>query len=170
MSRRRRQSAPRGLRLAHGLSEVGPKNPVEPRERPAPRQEVVRAFEVGRIKRSAAPALVLVRHSTSIRCRTRTNAGSASLRSFDPADSLKSRRLPLWLCSLCRLLNGACTRFHAFSGRSRGNRITSRIDFLSVSSITSRSMPTPRPPAGGIACRRARTKSWSILAIESSSS
>ena len=30
-----------------------------------------------------------------------------------------------------------------------GNRITSRIDGLLVSSITSRSMPTPSPPVGG---------------------
>ena len=36
-------------------------------------------------------------------------------------------------------------------------------------SMQSRSMPMPRPPAGGIACFRARTKSSSILAIESSS-
>ena len=35
--------------------------------------------------------------------------------------------------------------------------------------MQSRSMPIPRPPAGGIACLRARTKSSSILAIESSS-
>ncbi len=38
-----------------------------------------------------------------------------------------------------------------------------------VSSITSRSMPMPSPPAGGMPCRSARMKSWSILAIESSS-
>ena len=35
--------------------------------------------------------------------------------------------------------------------------------------MQSRSMPMPRPPAGGIACLSARTKSSSILAIESSS-
>ena len=36
------------------------------------------------------------------------------------------------------------------SGRSIGNRITSRIGPRSASSITSRSMPTPSPPAGGM--------------------
>ena len=35
--------------------------------------------------------------------------------------------------------------------------------------MQSRSMPMPSPPAGGIACLRARTKSSSILAIDSSS-
>src|SRR5207244_13619113 len=33
--------------------------------------------------------------------------------------------------------------------RMSGNRITSRIDRLLVSSITSRSIPTPSPPVGG---------------------
>jgi hypothetical protein len=37
-----------------------------------------------------------------------------------------------------------------FSGRSKGNRITSRIVCESVSSMHSRSTPTPTPPAGGI--------------------
>ena len=54
-------------------------------------------------------------------------------------------------------------------GRISGNRITSRMLAWFSRSMQSRSMPTPRPPAGGIACFRARTKSSSILAIESSS-
>ena len=37
-----------------------------------------------------------------------------------------------------------------FSGRSRGNRITSRIERELVKSMASRSMPMPSPPAGGI--------------------
>ena len=37
-----------------------------------------------------------------------------------------------------------------------GNRITSRIDWLFVSSITSRSMPTPSPAVGGSPYSRAR--------------
>ena len=35
------------------------------------------------------------------------------------------------------------------SGRMYGNNNTSRIDAESVSSITNRSMPMPRPPVGG---------------------
>src|ERR1019366_591173 len=50
-----------------------------------------------------------------------------------------------------------------------GNKITSRIVCVLVSSITSRSMPMPSPPAGGMPWRWARMKSWSIFAIESSS-
>ena len=42
-------------------------------------------------------------------------------------------------------------------GRKVGNAITSRIDGLSVSSMTSRSMPTPSPPQGGKPYSRAVT-------------
>ena len=42
------------------------------------------------------------------------------------------------------------------SGRSVGNRMTSRIDVVSVSSITRRSMPMPRPAVGGSPYSRAR--------------
>jgi beta-N-acetylhexosaminidase len=45
--------------------------------------------------------------------------------------------------------------------RSAGNRITSRMLGLSVSSITSRSMPMPQPPAGGMPYSSARMKSAS---------
>ena len=37
-----------------------------------------------------------------------------------------------------------------YRGRSNGNRMTSRIDRASVRSMTRRSMPRPRPPAGGM--------------------
>ena len=47
------------------------------------------------------------------------------------------------------------------SRRSAGNKITSRMLALSVSSIISRSMPTPQPPVGGMPYSSARTKSWS---------
>ena len=47
------------------------------------------------------------------------------------------------------------------SRRSAGNRITSRMLGLSVSSIISRSMPTPQPPVGGMPYSSARMKSWS---------
>jgi len=43
------------------------------------------------------------------------------------------------------------------SGRISGKRITSRIDCRSAISIVKRSMPTPMPAAGGMACSRART-------------
>src|SRR5262249_54649740 len=43
-----------------------------------------------------------------------------------------------------------------------GNRITSRIDGLLVSSMTSRSMPTPSPPVGGSPYSSARMYSSSI--------
>src|SRR6266851_855486 len=48
---------------------------------------------------------------------------------------------------------------YLFSGRNNGNKITSPIACVSVSSMHSRSMPMPSPPAGGIAWRSARTKS-----------
>ena len=47
------------------------------------------------------------------------------------------------------------------SRRSAGNRITSRMLGLSVSSIIKRSMPMPQPPVGGMPYSSARTKSWS---------
>lgn len=37
-----------------------------------------------------------------------------------------------------------------FSGRSRGNRMTSRMERESVSNMVSRSMPIPSPPVGGM--------------------
>ena len=40
-------------------------------------------------------------------------------------------------------------------GRMWGNSSTSRMDGESVSNITTRSIPTPRPPAGGIPCSNA---------------
>ena len=47
------------------------------------------------------------------------------------------------------------------SRRKAGNRITSRMLGLSVSSIIRRSMPMPQPPVGGMPYSSARTKSWS---------
>jgi hypothetical protein len=44
----------------------------------------------------------------------------------------------------------------ACSGRMVGNRMTSRIDGWSVSSMTSRSMPMPTPPVGGMPYSSAR--------------
>ncbi|KAF5035605.1 hypothetical protein DSECCO2_583860 [anaerobic digester metagenome] len=43
------------------------------------------------------------------------------------------------------------------SGRNSGNRITSRMEAWSVSSMTSLSMPMPSPAAGGMPYSRART-------------
>src|SRR5204863_23266 len=43
------------------------------------------------------------------------------------------------------------------SGRMCGNRMTSRIEGESVKNMTSRSMPTPRPAAGGMPYSSART-------------
>ena len=42
------------------------------------------------------------------------------------------------------------------SGRSSGKRMTSRIDAAFVSTMTSRSIPMPKPAAGGIPCSSAR--------------
>ena len=47
------------------------------------------------------------------------------------------------------LLDGDGSAALQLSGFSCGNRITSRIDGESVSSITSRSMPMPSPAVGG---------------------
>ena len=54
-----------------------------------------------------------------------------------------------------------CARAAQPSLRSDGNRITSRMLGESVSSITSRSMPMPQPPVGGMPISRARMKSAS---------
>src|SRR6185369_9959443 len=43
-----------------------------------------------------------------------------------------------------------------YSGRISGNRITSRIDGWPVSSMTTRSTPTPSPAAGGMPTSSAR--------------
>ena len=45
---------------------------------------------------------------------------------------------------------------------SWGKRTTSRMVGAPVSIMMRRSMPMPMPPAGGMPCSRARTKSWSI--------
>src|SRR5581483_378812 len=52
-------------------------------------------------------------------------------------------------------------RAHDFSGRSWGNRITSRIDAWFVKSMTRRSMPMPSPAVGGMPYSSARRKSSS---------
>ena len=41
-------------------------------------------------------------------------------------------------------------------GRSSGKRMTSRMDWLPVRSMTSRSIPSPSPPVGGRPCSSAR--------------
>ena len=50
-----------------------------------------------------------------------------------------------------------------FSGLSCGNKITSRMEVELVKSITSRSIPIPSPPAGGIPYSRAQRKSSSTV-------
>ena len=55
---------------------------------------------------------------------------------------------------------GARRRHHP-SGRMAGKRITSRMEGWSVSTISSRSTPTPSPPVGGMPYSSARMKSAS---------
>src|SRR6185436_13838468 len=50
-----------------------------------------------------------------------------------------------------------CWLLAGYSGRICGNRITSRIEALSVNSITRRSIPMPSPAVGGRPYSRART-------------
>ena len=45
---------------------------------------------------------------------------------------------------------GAAPQEEDFSGRSRGNKITSRMECEFVRSIVRRSMPMPSPPVGGM--------------------
>ena len=59
-------------------------------------------------------------------------------------------------CAARRSLGRARVTPRYASGLSCGNRITSRIDGLSVNSITRRSMPMPSPAAGGMPCSSAR--------------
>src|SRR5439155_25719653 len=54
------------------------------------------------------------------------------------------------------------------SGRSRGNRMTSRMESTPTNDIAKRSRPKPRPPQGGRPCSRARTKSSSTPIASSS--
>ena len=49
-----------------------------------------------------------------------------------------------------------------------GNRMTSRMEVLPVSSMTHRSMPMPMPPVGGIPYSSALMKSSSIMPASSS--
>ncbi len=53
--------------------------------------------------------------------------------------------------------NGAaCGARRDHTGRRWGKRMTSRMEWESVSSMTSLSMPNPRPPAGGMPYSMAR--------------
>ena len=54
-----------------------------------------------------------------------------------------------------------------FFGLSSGNNITSRIDSAPVNNIANRSMPMPKPPAGGIPCSSASKNSSSIFCVSS---
>jgi hypothetical protein len=57
--------------------------------------------------------------------------------------------------------------FQFLFGLSSGNKITSRIDSAPVSSMVSRSIPRPNPPAGGIPCSSASRNSSSIFCVSS---
>ena len=86
--------------------------------------------------------------------------------------SIGNQPIPYPLCKGSRIISAkqiqfALTRYFpsaspvlpvvaTFSGRSCGNRITSRIVCESVNNIASRSMPTPTPPAGGMPYESAR--------------
>ncbi len=56
-----------------------------------------------------------------------------------------------------RTTRGRTRRIGYFSGRSRGKRMTSRMDGACVSAMTRRSIPMPNPAVGGIPCSSART-------------
>lgn len=71
---------------------------------------------------------------------------------------------PRWdLVAPDRALNPAHSR-----GRCSGNRITSRIEETLARSMTSRSMPIPSPPAGGMPYSSATIKSSSYMCASSS--
>lgn len=59
------------------------------------------------------------------------------------------------MCSGCRRRGHPSGQLRDGEGRTNGNVSTSRMVALSVSSITSRSTPMPRPPAGGMPVSRA---------------
>src|ERR1700682_484324 len=80
-------------------------------------------------------------------------------------DLVDRRRLAFQLRRAAHLVGIAADQLqgqHYDSAFMTGNRITSRTDGWSVSSITSLSMPTPRPPHGGHPYSTARRKSSSI--------
>ena len=54
-----------------------------------------------------------------------------------------------------------------FFGLNSGNRITSRMDSAPVRSMVSRSIPRPKPPAGGMPCSSANKNSSSIFCFSS---
>ena len=63
---------------------------------------------------------------------------------------------------------GKNPRIYSFSfGFIRGNRITSRMLSAPVSIITRRSIPMPKPPAGGMPYLRALRKSSSTFCCSS---
>ena len=71
---------------------------------------------------------------SGIRGRSRANVPRACEATVDLHDAFLRERV----------------RAYSGSGRSKGKRITSRIVCELVNSITSRSMPIPSPPAGGM--------------------
>jgi hypothetical protein len=92
------------------------------------------------------------------KCATAGAIGRAhSSRAAEPAQPGRRRTAPLG----GRKRHEVRDRGGYISRRRAGKRITSRMLGLSVSSIISRSMPTPQPPVGGMPYSRARMKSWS---------
>jgi len=76
----------------------------------------------------------------------------------------KSKNIALWRFTEtpCKIRQNCY-----FFGRSSGNRITSRIDSAPVSNMVSRSIPRPKPPAGGMPCSSATRNSSSTFCVSS---
>jgi hypothetical protein len=79
--------------------------------------------------------------------------GAGHLRAESGYDSaakahLAATRLPRWTTAFAQIAARAQSRI-------AGNSTTSRIDLRPVSTITSRSIPMPTPPVGGMPCSSA---------------
>ena len=98
------------------------------------------------------------RRSTSRRSATCSSATASAASSCGCSPDLRALRDAViesgYRFSMCRMAQHRSGQ--SCSGRSVGNRMTSRIDVVSVSSITRRSMPMPRPAVGGRPYSRAR--------------
>ena len=93
-------------------------------------------------------AVISLAHANSDCAGARRRIQGVALQKL-PLPSCRERRASARLTSRLRL--------DYVSGRMYGNSSTSRIDGEFVNSITSRSMPTPRPAVGGMPYSSART-------------
>src|SRR5205807_9554122 len=93
----------------------------------------------------------------TVEVRTEKSAATASTPKSHSTWSVEAK------CGSAAAVGTLRSTHYYFFGLNSGNRITSRMDSAPVSSMVSRSIPSPKPPAGGMPCSSASKNSSSTF-------